>query len=196
MKILKTQNKTWGFWGTASNHIEHKKEMQVFWDKAAEIIQSKGLTPQQTLGLMDSRWGRHIADEFAEELSTNLETFASVFKRQMSTIRLIKEFRYYVDPKAFPDVSSVLSGLCPSLKKRARKRPLKLFPRKARTSGRMWKQRKGKPKSRLTSMRWQRFSSIKLRSTGIYRRKMSSKTSVAVMFLWAKMLFGSVWRTA
>lgn len=104
-EILKTQNKTWGFWGTASNHIEHKQEMQAFWDKAAEIIQSKGLTPQQTLGLMDSRWGRHIADEFAEELSTNLETFASVFKRQMSTIRLIKEFRYYVDPKAFPDVS-------------------------------------------------------------------------------------------
>lgn len=56
-EILKTQNKTWGFWGTASNHIEHKKEMQAFWDKAAEIIQSKGLTPQQTLGLMDSRWG-------------------------------------------------------------------------------------------------------------------------------------------
>lgn len=79
--------------------------MQAFWDKAAEIIQSKGLTPQQTLGLMDSRWGRHIADEFAEELSTNLETFASVFKRQMSTIRLIKEYRYYVDPKAFPDVN-------------------------------------------------------------------------------------------
>lgn len=25
-EILKTQNKTWGFWGTASNHIEHKKE--------------------------------------------------------------------------------------------------------------------------------------------------------------------------
>ena len=93
-EILKTQNKTWGFWGTASNHIEHKQEMQAFWDKAAEIIQSKGLTQQQTLGLMDSRWGRHIADEFAEELSTNLETFASVFKRQMSTIRLIKEFRW------------------------------------------------------------------------------------------------------
>ena len=47
---------------------------------------------------------RFFSDEFAEELSTNLETFASVFKRQMSTIRLIKEFRYYVDPKAFPDV--------------------------------------------------------------------------------------------
>lgn len=43
-EILKTQNKTWGFWGTASNHIEHKQEMQAFWDKAAEIIQSKGLS--------------------------------------------------------------------------------------------------------------------------------------------------------
>ena len=30
MEILKTQNKTWGFWGTASNHIEHKQEMQAF----------------------------------------------------------------------------------------------------------------------------------------------------------------------
>ena len=102
--ILPTQNKKWGFWGTARNHIENKKDMQLFWDKAAEIIQSKGLTPQQALGLMDSRWGRHIADEFAEELSTNLETFAQTFKRQMSTSRLMKEFRYYVDPKAFPDV--------------------------------------------------------------------------------------------
>lgn len=103
-EILPTQNKKFGFWGTARNNIENKKEIQLFWDKASEILQSKGLTPQQTQNLLDSRWGRHIADEFAEELSTNLETFASVFKRQMSTIRLIKEFRYYVDSKAFPDV--------------------------------------------------------------------------------------------
>ena len=88
--------------------------MQAFWDKAAEIIQSQGLTPQQTLGLMDSRWGRHIADEFAEELSTNLETFASVFKRQMSTIRLIKEYSYYVDvkPRAYENFAKDLTKLC------------------------------------------------------------------------------------
>lgn len=103
-EILKTQNKKWGFWGTARNYIEDKKEMQIFWDKTAEIIQSKGLTPQQALGLMDSRWGRHIADEFAEELSTNLETFTQTFERQMSTSRLIKEFRYYVDQNAFSDI--------------------------------------------------------------------------------------------
>lgn len=47
-EILKTQNKTWRFWGTASNHIEHKKEMQAFWDKAAEIIQ--GLNPATNPG--------------------------------------------------------------------------------------------------------------------------------------------------
>lgn len=87
-------------------------------------------------------------------------------------------------------------GVVSIFEKEDEKRPLKLFPLKARTSGLMWKQRKGKPKSRLTLMRWQRFLLIKLRFTGIYRRKMSSKTSVAVMFLWAKMLSGSVWRTA
>ena len=102
--ILKTQNKGWGFWGTASNYIKSKEEIELFWIKSAEIIQSKGLNPLQTLALMDSRWGRHIADEFAEELSTNLETFAKTFNRKMSKDRLIKEFKYFVDRNAFPDV--------------------------------------------------------------------------------------------
>lgn len=100
-EILKTQNKIWGFWGAASNHIEHKEDMQAFWDKAAEIIQSKGLTPQQTLDLMDSRWGRHIADEFAEELNCDLETFEKAFKHKMTKGRLQKDFNYYVDSNAY-----------------------------------------------------------------------------------------------
>lgn len=100
-EILPTQNKTWGFWGTARNNIENKKEIKLFWDTTAKNIQSKGLTPQHTLALMDSRWGRHIADEFAEELSTNLQTFIETFDRQVGPRRLKKAFHCYVDPKTF-----------------------------------------------------------------------------------------------
>ena len=101
MTILPTQNKEWGFWGTASNYTG-KDNMVEIWEAAFKIIQDKaGFTPQETLGLMDSRWGRHTADEFAEEISCDLETFIKAFKRKMTKDRLHRDFNYYVDADAY-----------------------------------------------------------------------------------------------
>ena len=91
MITLPTQNKEWGFWGTASNYTG-KDNMAEIWEATFKIIQDKaGFTPQETLGLMDSRWGRHTADEFAEELSCDLETFIKAFKRKMTKDRLHRD---------------------------------------------------------------------------------------------------------
>ena len=101
MTTLATQNKEWGFWGTASNYTG-KDHMQQLWEVAFKIVQEKaGFTPQETLGLMDSRWGRHIADEFAEEISCDIETFTKAFKRKMTKDRLHRDFNYYVDANAY-----------------------------------------------------------------------------------------------
>lgn len=101
MTTLQTQNKEWGFWRTASNYTG-KDNMAEIWEATFKIIQDKaGFTPQETLGLMDSRWGRHTADEFAEEISCDLETFIKAFKRKMTKDRLHRDFNYYVDADAY-----------------------------------------------------------------------------------------------
>ena len=100
-EILPTQNKNWGFWGVASNYTD-KEQMPQLWEAAFTIIREKaGFTPQETLGLMDSRWGRHTADEFAEEISCDLDAFTKAFKKKMTKERLHRDFNYYVDVNAY-----------------------------------------------------------------------------------------------
>lgn len=98
-KILETKNKEWGFWGTCSNLVT-KERTKAIWKVAFEIIQKKaGLTPQETLGLMDSRWGRHIVNEFAEEIFT--DCFETAFNRKITKERLYRDYNYYVDDTSY-----------------------------------------------------------------------------------------------
>ena len=98
-EILKTQNKRFGFWGTCTN-IANKEQTKAAWNAAFVIIQEKaGFTAQETLGLMDSRWGRHTVDEFAEEISS--DCFEKAFKRKMTKERLYRDYNYYVDADAY-----------------------------------------------------------------------------------------------
>lgn len=100
MTTLPTQNKQWGFWGTAKNYLDDKSKMQALWEEAFTIIQKNaGFTPLETVALLDSRWGRHIADEHAQEISA--ECFGKTFKRKMTKERLYKSYNYYVDPNAY-----------------------------------------------------------------------------------------------
>ena len=100
-EFLPTQNKNWGFWGVALSYTD-KEQMPKIWAAAFKIIQnSSGFTPLETLALMDSRWGRHIADEFAEEISCDLETFTKAFCMKMTKERLYRDFNYYIDPDAY-----------------------------------------------------------------------------------------------
>ena len=99
MQILPTQNKSWGFWGTCSNLV-NKQQTQAAWNGAFTIIQENaGFTPLETLALLDSRWGRHMADEFAEEISA--DCFEKAFKCKMTKERLYRDYNYYVDSNAY-----------------------------------------------------------------------------------------------
>lgn len=112
MQILPTQNKKWGFWGATNGNKQ-------VWETAFTIIQEKaGFTPLETLALLDSRWGRHTADEFAEELSSDNQTFATAFKCKMTRDRLYRDFNYYIDPNAYkPKKSYRNENFCKDLKK-------------------------------------------------------------------------------
>ena len=104
-KILETQNKEWGFWGTCSNIVKQEK-VKAAWNTAFKLIQEKaGFTPQETLGLMDSRWGRHTVDEFAEAISK--DCFEIAFKRIMTKGRLYRDYNYYVDENAYKPEKSI-----------------------------------------------------------------------------------------
>lgn len=103
-KILETENQEWGFWGTARTILRSKKDMPKLWKETSILLQKNAeLTPEQTRELLDSRWGRHFVDRYSEELRTNVQTFIETIDRVITHDRIVKDYRYYVDPDAFPD---------------------------------------------------------------------------------------------
>nr|DAH78770.1 MAG TPA: hypothetical protein [Caudoviricetes sp.] len=120
MKILETQNKEWGFWGTVSEFVD-SDEAQKLWCEAAKIIQEKaGFTAIETRNLLDSRWGRHMADEFHEDIITGV--FTKAFKKKMTKERLYRDYNYYVDNKEYGGkVPQQYESFCKELEKLSRK---------------------------------------------------------------------------
>lgn len=125
MTILPTQNKEWGFWGTAKSNLKSKKEMPELWNEISELLQKNAaLTPEQTRELLDSRWGRHFADRYCEELRTNIQTFMGTINRVVTRERIVEDYRYYVDEEAFKEIkpsvykdfSEKLTKLCKEYK--------------------------------------------------------------------------------
>lgn len=105
IKILETENKEWGFWGTARLCLRYKKDMPKLWKAIATLLQNNaGLTPEQTRDLMDSRWGRHFVDRYSEELRTNVQTFIETADGVITRDRIVKDYRHYVDGDAFPEL--------------------------------------------------------------------------------------------
>lgn len=119
-KILETQNKSWGFWGTCSTHVK-KEKVKAAWETAFKVIQEKaGFTPLETLALLDSRWGRHMADEFHEDIVTGV--FTKALKKKMTKERLYRDYNYYVDNKAYGGtVPQQYKNFCNELEKLSRK---------------------------------------------------------------------------
>lgn len=63
MKI-ESNNKGWGFWGAAAT--TGRLDVQAAWDEvAAYVMAEHGLTADQARQLLDSRFGRHLADAMA-----------------------------------------------------------------------------------------------------------------------------------
>ena len=125
MTILPTQNKEWGFWGTAKGYINSKRKMLRLWEEISTLLQENAnLTPEQTRELLDSRWGRHIVDRYCEELRTNIRTFIEMLTRVITQDRIVEDYRYYVDENAFENIkpniykefSKELTQLCKKYK--------------------------------------------------------------------------------
>lgn len=101
-EILETQNKEWGFWGTTKNIVRTKRKTQKAWNEAFKLITDiANFTPEETLELLDSRWGRHTADSFYDELQHGI--FAKEFKRRITKQRLYSDYSYYVSPDKYGD---------------------------------------------------------------------------------------------
>jgi hypothetical protein len=61
--ILPTENTAWGFWGTMGEHAAEA------WPLAfAAILDATGTDPDSVRAFLDSRYGRHFADEVTSHL--------------------------------------------------------------------------------------------------------------------------------
>jgi hypothetical protein len=64
---LKSKNKDWGFYGT----INHHGDPEIAWPIAINTISDATQLPAETVAtFLDSRHGRHFADDVANELAT------------------------------------------------------------------------------------------------------------------------------
>jgi hypothetical protein len=60
----KTQNETYGFYGTTRD--AKPKEVEKRWRHASRAIQSQGVLPIYARRLLDASWGRHLANELGK----------------------------------------------------------------------------------------------------------------------------------
>jgi hypothetical protein len=68
--ILPTANEAWGFFGT----IRHNAEPNRAWALAMEAIRKRTGSPEEAIrDFLDSRYGRHFADEVANGLVSGRE---------------------------------------------------------------------------------------------------------------------------
>jgi len=72
---LTTKNQAWGFFGT----MRHHADSQDAWHIAMDLITTKvGCAETATRTFLDSRYGRHFADEVANGLARDLPLKASI----------------------------------------------------------------------------------------------------------------------
>ncbi len=75
MTNLPTTNTAWGFWGT----IAHNADPAAAWPLAmAKVAEATGLPETAVRDFLDSRHGRHLADEVANHLATGQELEAAI----------------------------------------------------------------------------------------------------------------------
>ena len=62
-EILPTENKEWGFWGTAERN---GYDTALAWNAASQFLRSAfDLTAEQARDVLDARFGRHLADDLS-----------------------------------------------------------------------------------------------------------------------------------
>lgn len=66
-KILETQNKEYGFWGTTAINYNQKQTKKRWNDAFETLIELSGAESEEIRELLDSRCGRHFADQCYQE---------------------------------------------------------------------------------------------------------------------------------
>lgn len=62
-KALPTENLSWGFWGTSTRN---GYDTELAWNTASQFLAKKfDLTPEQSRTVLDSKFGRHLADDLS-----------------------------------------------------------------------------------------------------------------------------------
>lgn len=59
---IKSGNLSWGFFGTLAQHGHDEAACAVIYDAMAQRLLFYGMTPEEAVEALDSRWGRHLAD--------------------------------------------------------------------------------------------------------------------------------------
>lgn len=66
-KILKTENEQYGFWGTTLINYKEKQTQKRWNDVFETLLELSGAKPEEVRELLDSRYGRHFADQCYKE---------------------------------------------------------------------------------------------------------------------------------
>jgi len=75
LPTLPTQNEEWGFFGT----IRHHADSNAAWPVAmAQVAQATGADQDEVRAFLDSRYGRHFADDCANGLVDGLALDAAI----------------------------------------------------------------------------------------------------------------------
>lgn len=75
MTTLPSNNQAHGFWGTIGHHADPARAWPV---AMAAIATATGATDQNAQAFLDSRHGRHFADDVADSLMTGLDLARAV----------------------------------------------------------------------------------------------------------------------
>ncbi len=120
--IAGSKNKEWGFYGAVKSISGKESYTKDAWNAASILIRdiTDCLTPLEIMYLLDSKWGRHMADNFYDELKDG--TFIEAFQKRVSKSDLIKAYNDNIDPNAYHSQKATNKELfCKELAKLSKK---------------------------------------------------------------------------
>ena len=71
--LIKTGNRSWGYYGTLRQQGHDEAVCGLLYDGMARRLLLHGMTPEQTVVALDSRWGRHLADWIGGDFAAKVE---------------------------------------------------------------------------------------------------------------------------
>ncbi|MFI3242391.1 MAG: hypothetical protein R3Y43_07480 [Alphaproteobacteria bacterium] len=99
--IVVSENKEWGFYGTVHKTLKSEEETNKVWMTASTVIRdvADNIDAEDVMHLLDSKWGRHLADSFYNEIKDG--TFEKKFRNKTSKRELIQAYIDYVNLKPY-----------------------------------------------------------------------------------------------